>query len=170
MNKSCRNRNGFSIVEICIYAIIFAMFMGAATGVFFWAQKSLDVTKKMNDLQDLRMASIQINNELSYGNRVLFPPVSNKNYNQILFKNNRNELMVFFRDENSQLKLLNYEQFKNGEKQGEKVIARNAIEFLVQRPDAHLIKYSVRIVDEKLLEHLIVNAVKMRNTETNEPW
>lgn len=170
MNKSCCNKNGFSIVEICIYAVIFAMFMGTATGVFFWAQKSLNVTQKIDDLQDLRMASIQINNELSYGNRILFPPVSSKTFNQILYKNERNELMVFFRDKGSRLNLLNYEQYKSGNKSGLKVIAKNALEFIVERPDNHLIKYSVRIADEKNVENLIANAVKMRNTETNEPW
>lgn len=165
-----RNKSGYTIIEVCVYSIIFAMFMAMASGVFFWAQKSLDVTKKVDDLQDLRMASIHINNELSYGNRILFPPVSNKKFNQILFKNNRNELVVFFRDEDSKLKLLNYEQFKTGGKRGEIVIAKNTIEFLIERPDTHLIKYCVRIVDERKIEHLIANAVKMRNTETNEPW
>lgn len=170
MSSSYPDRSGFTIVEICIYAVIFAMFMGIATGVFFWAQKSLNVTQKIDDLQDLRMASIQINHELSYGNRILFPPVSGKIFHQILFKNERNELMVIFRDKDSRLSLLNYEKFKGGDKSGLKVIAKNAIEFIVERPDDHLIKYSVRITDEQNVENVIANAVKMRNTETNEPW
>ncbi|KAF1083045.1 MAG: hypothetical protein GQF41_0812 [Candidatus Rifleibacterium amylolyticum] len=162
-------KKGVTIVEICVYAVIFAMFMGMATGVFFWAKKSLDVTKRTDDLQDLRVASTQINTELSYGNRVLFPPVSNRSFSQILFMNDRNELVVFFRDEDAKLKLINYEKFKAGEKSGERVIARNTIEFQAERPDANLIKYFVRITDEKNVEHVIANAVKMRNTETNGP-
>jgi len=170
MNRKRRKNNGFTIVEICIYAVIFAMFMGMASGAFFWAKKSLTATQKMGDLQDLRVASMHINNELSYGNRVLFPPVSNKTYNQIVFKNDRNEIVVFFRDENSMLNLLNYEQYKRNDPRGHIVIARNAIEFIVERPDSHLIKYSVRICDENNVENVIANAVKMRNTEINEPW
>ncbi len=159
-----------SFVEICVYAVIFALFMGLATGVFFWARKSFTATQKIGDLQDLRMASIHINNELSYGNRVLFPPVSNKVYNQILFKNDRNQLLVFFLDKQQRLNLINYENYKNNDPRGLKVIANRAIEFLVERPDAHLVKYSVRICDENGKENVIANAVKMRNTETNEPW
>lgn len=146
------------------------MFMGLATGVFFWAQKSLNVTQKIDNLQDLRLASIHINHELSYGNRILFPPVSGKTYNQILYKNERNELMVIFLDKDSRLNLMNYENYKGGDKSGLKIIAKNALEFIVERPDDHLIKYSVRITDEQNVENLIANAVKMRNTETNEPW
>lgn len=170
MNRHKRKPGGFTVVEICVYAVIFALFMGAATGVFFWAKKSLGATQKIEDLQGLRMASIHINNELSYGNRIMFPPISNKTYSQILFKNDRNELVVVFRDENSRLNLLNYELYKKGEPGGLKIVARNAIEFIVERPDAHLIKYSVRISDENNIENVIANAVKMRNTETNEPW
>ncbi|MGM0597485.1 MAG: hypothetical protein ACQES9_10645 [Myxococcota bacterium] len=164
------HKRGFSIIEICIYAVIFAMFMGTASAVFFWAQKSIGATQKMDDLQDLRMAALQINEELSYGNRFLFPPVSNKTYHQIVFKNERNELMCFFLDKDSRLCLLNYEKNKMGNQGGFRVIARNALEFKVERPDSHLLKYSVKIFDEKSDGHLIANAVKIRNTETNEPW
>ncbi|MFZ5949183.1 MAG: hypothetical protein ACOYXC_00640 [Candidatus Rifleibacteriota bacterium] len=163
-------RKGVTMVELCVYAIIFALFMALASGVFFWARKSMDVTKKIDDLQDLRMAAVQINNELSYGNRILFPPVDNKTHHQILLKNNRNELVVFFRDKESRLVRLNYEQYKRGEAAGLQLISRNAIEFLVERPDNHLIKYCVRITDEKKIENVIANAGKMINTETNEPW
>lgn len=163
------SNRGVTIVEICVYAVVFAMFMGMATGAFYWARKSLDVTKRTDELQDLRVASTIINTELSYGNRVLFPPVSNKSYSQILFMNDHNELVVFFRDEDLRLKLINYEKFKRGDSRGEKVIAKNAIEFLVERPDANLINYFVRISDKENVEHVITNAVKMRNTEINEP-
>lgn len=169
MNICCRRR-GMTFVELCVYAVIFALFMGLATGAFFWARKSLSATQKIGDLQDLRMASIYINKELSYGNRILFPPVSSKTCHQVLFKNDRNELVVFFRDKDMRLNMLNYEQYKNNDPRGLKVIANKAIEFVVERPDAHLIKYSVSIRDENDRENTIANAVKMRNTETNEPW
>jgi hypothetical protein len=68
------------------------------------------------------------------------------------------------------LNMLTYEQYKNNDPRGLKVIANKAIEFVVERPDAHLIKYSVSIRDENDRENTIANAVKMRNTETNEPW
>lgn len=165
-----RERKGFTIVELGVYVVVFSIFMAMSSGVFFWAHKSLNATKKIDDLQDLRMASIQINSALSYGNRILFPPMDNKVYHQILLKNNRNELVAFFRDENSRLMLLNYEQYKSGQPQGLRVISKNAIEFLVERPAMNLIKYSVRIVDENKVENIIANAGKMINTETNEPW
>lgn len=165
-----RERTGFTIVELGVYVVVFSMFMAMASGIFFWARKSMNATKKIDDLQDLRMASIQINNALSYGNRILYPPIDNKVYHQILLKNNRNELVAFFRDENSRLMLLNYEQYKGGLRQGLQVISKNAIEFLIERPATNLIKYSVRIVDESGVENVIANGGKMINTETNEPW
>lgn len=165
-----RSKNGFTMVELCVYAIIFALFMGLASGVFFWARKSMSVTQKIDDLQDLRMAAIQLNNDLSYGNRILFPPVDNKGYHQILLKNFRNELIVFFRDKESRLMRMNYEQYKRGESRGLQIISKNAIGFSVERPDNHLLKYSVRIKDENNVENVIANAGKMMNTETNEPW
>lgn len=161
---------GFTIVELCVYAVLFALFMGMASGVFFWARKSVGVSQKIDDLQDLRMASIVINNELSYGNRILYPPVDTKNHFQILLKNNRNELVVFFRDKESRLICLNYEKFKRGDPGGMQVVSRNAIDFKVERPDKHFLKYSVRISDENKVENVIANAGKMINTETNEPW
>ncbi|PKL49023.1 MAG: hypothetical protein CVV42_07590 [Candidatus Riflebacteria bacterium HGW-Riflebacteria-2] len=170
MKHQSRSNRGVTIVEACIYAVIFAIFMGIATGAFFWMRKSLDATQKIGNLQDLRLASIYVNNELSYGNRILFPPVSNDKYHQVLFKNDRNELLVFFLDKDMRLNLLNYEKYKSNDPRGLIIIANNAIEFTVERPDAHLIKYFVRIRDEDNKENVIANAVKMRNTETNEPW
>lgn len=163
-------QRGFTIVELCVYAVVFALFMGMASGVFFWARKSVSVSQKIDDLQDLRMAAIVINNELSYGNRILFPPMDGQSHFQILLKNNRNELVAFFRDKDSRLLCLNYEKYKRGEARGLQVISRNAIDFQVERPDNNLLKYSVRISDENKIENVIANAGKMINTETNEPW
>ncbi|MGM0599269.1 MAG: hypothetical protein ACQETH_05545 [Candidatus Rifleibacteriota bacterium] len=163
-------KKGLTIVELCVYVIVFALFLGMASGVFFWARKSVDVSEKIDELQDLRMAAIQINNELSYGNRILFPPLDNKTYHQILLKNNKNELIVFFRDKDFRLLRLNYEKYKRGEPRGLWVISRNAIDFEVERTDNDLLKYSVRITDENKIENVIANAGKMINTETNEPW
>lgn len=170
MNRPKFSKIGMTMVEVCMYAIIFAMFMGIATGAFFWMKKSVDATQKVGDLQNLRFASMLINNELSYGNRILYPPISNKTYHQIVFKNDQNELMVFFRDEDKKLNLLNYEKYKNKQPGGLKTIADNAIEFSVERPDVNLVKYYVRIYGENNSDNVIANAVKMRNTETNEPW
>ena len=170
MNVANSSNRGVTIVEMVVYAVIFSIFMGIATGAFFWVRKSLNATQKIGNLQDLRLASIYINNELSYGNRILFPPVSNKTFHQVVFKNDRNELLVFFLDKDMRLNLLNYEKYKNNEQRGLTVVANNAIEFVVERPDAHLIKYFVRISDDNNKENVIANAVKMRNTETNEPW
>lgn len=168
MNRKCLR--GFTVVELCVYTVIFALFMGMASGVFFWARKSVSVSQKIDDLQDLRMAAVVINNELSYGNRILFPPIDGQSHHQILIKNNRNELVAIFRDKDARLIRLNYEKHKQGEPRGLQIISRNAIDFQVERPDNNLLKYSVRISDENNVENVIANAGKMINTETNEPW
>ena len=152
-----------------VYVVLFTIFLVMVNAVFFWSRKSLGSVERLEDFQDLRNSSVRISEELSYGARVLSPPVDSKTYNQLLFRNNRNEVVVIFLDEDSRLIMINYERLKNNLPTGRKVLANKTIEFSVNRPDAHLIKYHVRIVDPKGVEFVLANAVKMRNTDVNEP-
>lgn len=165
-----RARTGASFTEVIMYTAIFVLFMGMAAGVFFWSRKSLGSIQRLEDFQDLRNSSIHIAEQLSYGVRVLSPPVDGKNHHQLLFRNDRNEIVVLFLDEKSRLTMINLERFRQGKPYGKRILAQRAIEFTVQRPDAHLVKYHVRIVDPKGVEFVLANAVKMRNTDINEPW
>ncbi len=162
-------RKGFSFTELMVYVVLFALFMGMATGIFYWSRQSLGGMKRLDNFQGLRMASMRITDELSYGVRILYPPVDQKVHHQLVFRNNRNEIVAVFLDKQSRLTLIDYEEFKAGKSTGKRVLADRAIEFCVERPDNHLLKFNVRILDEKNVEFVLANAVKMRNTDINEP-
>ncbi len=165
-----RRRSGFTFTELMVWAILFALFMGLAGGIFWWSRRSLASVQRLEGFQDLRLSAFRVAEELSYGVRVLFPPIDDKVYHQLVFRNHRNEVVVIFLDQAGRLVMLDYEKFKHGDQQGRRILSDRAIEFGVERPDNHLVKFHVRIKDEKDVEFVLANAVKMRNTDVNEPW
>lgn len=163
-------RTGFTFTELMVWAVLFALFMVLVSGVFFWARQSLGGVKRLESFSDLRMSAFRVGDELSYGVRVLFPPPDGKSYHQLVFRNSRNEIVAVFVDQTGHLMLINAEKQRQGDLQGRRVLSDRAIEFSVERPDSHLVKFHVRIKDEKDVEFVLANAVKMRNTDINEPW
>lgn len=163
-------KKGFTFTELMVWAVLFALFIILASDVFFWAKKSLAAVRRLDNFSDLRLSAFRIGEELSYGVRILFPPPDNKTYHQLVFRNNRNEIVVIFIDISGKLILIDAEKFRLGDVQGRRVLSDQAIEFGVERPDSHLVKFHVKIQDERKVEFVLANAVKMRNTDINEPW
>ena len=142
-------KNGFTVVELIVYLVIFVLLLGGLNSFINWYRHANAGIQRLDVLHQIRVASFQIADEISYGSQILFPPVgSPKAYHQLSFKNNANEIVVVFRDEKQPLMSCNLMKKGKGENYL-KVLTGNTIKFEVKRPSSHYVEYELTIRDDK---------------------
>lgn len=162
-------RKAFTVPELLVYTVIFTLFFASVGAVFTWSGRSVEGTRRLENFQGLRRSSLNISEELSYGVSIIYPPIDSRQHHQIVFRNNRNEIVVIFLDKNSCLRLVNHERRSRGEPDGTRVLSDRAIEFSVERVDVDLVNYHVTILDERDVEFVLANSVRVRNSDINDP-
>ena len=144
-----QRKNGFTVVEMIVYLVIFILLLGGLNSFITWYRHANAGIQRLDVLHQIRIASFQIADEISYGSQILFPPSESKTpYYQLSFKNNANEIIIIFRDEKQRLMTCNLMKKGRGEKYL-KVLTENTIKFEVKRPSAHYVEYELTIRDEK---------------------
>lgn len=156
-------KSGFSAVELLVYLVIFVLFLGSLNSIFTWFQGANTGIQRLDVLHQIRFASFQVAEEISYGTQLLFPPPeSTKPYYQLSFKNSANEIIVIYRNEKEQLMSCNLMKKGRGEPYL-KVLAASTIKFEVKRPSTHYVEYEMTIKDDKGKEFHLANSARIRN-------
>jgi len=162
-SKNPKNKKGVTVLELVIYIVLFALLMAGFSNVVTWYKHAQSGIQRLDILHQIRNSAFQVSEEISYGTQILFPPnESNKNYHQLVYKNNANEIVVLFRNEKEQLVECNLMKKARGQPYM-KALTHNTIKFDVKRPSLNYVEYDLTIKDEKGKEFTLANSIRLRN-------
>ncbi|NLI78779.1 MAG: type II secretion system protein [Candidatus Riflebacteria bacterium] len=162
MNRPA-SRAGFTVTELIIGVVVFAILMSMTLSVFIGMRQSVDGMHRLDIFHDLRSTSRALTDKLAAGNQVLFPPDDGQPHHQLFFLNRINEVTVIFLDPKGQLVMLNCDRARKNEPDALQVLARKSIEFTVVREGDTYLSFKIRILDAKGFEFSLTDGISLKN-------
>ena len=110
LKPTLRPRKGVTFVELLVYIILFAIFLGMVSAIFTWMKNSQGSVKRLDILHQLRASSFLISEQMSYASGIIFPACdpSGKGVNQLIFRSSANEVIALFINKKNQLVQINW--------------------------------------------------------------
>lgn len=92
-----REREGYSLVEIIMVALLLAVVVAFATRGIQYVSKTLSMQERLEWATRLRNASYLLSKDLSLASEILSPAVPSQDFqSSLVFKNQRNEVVGIF--------------------------------------------------------------------------
>lgn len=162
------NRRGLTFTEMLVYVILFAIFLGLISGIFTWMRHSQSSVRRLDIFHQLRVSSFQISDQLAYAPAIIFPRADpgGRAWNQIIFRNQANEVIALFLNRKNQLVQLNWTNHCLNREPVFTVLTEDTIRFRVKRPAESYVEFDLRMKegkDEKAREFSLTNSVRLRN-------
>lgn len=162
MNRQA-GRRGFTVTELVIGMVVFAIVMSMTLSVFLSMRQSVDGMHRLDIFHDLRTTSRALTDKLAAANHVLFPPSDGKPHHQLFFLNRTDEVTVIFLNPEGQLVMLNCDRARKNEPDALQVLARKSIEFTVVREADTYLSFKIRILDAKGFEFSLTDGISLKN-------
>jgi hypothetical protein len=168
LNK-LNSRKGISFVELIVYSVIFAIFVGMVTGVFFWLKQSQSSVKKLDMLHVLRGTTFALAKELSMANKLIYPGVAqiNEKCFQLVYCDSSNNIIGVYLNKNGELVKINLKRYKDKKPKAKTNISKNTVNFTVIRKDLKYLEFEIKIVEKlkngKEVEFALANSARLKN-------
>jgi prepilin-type N-terminal cleavage/methylation domain-containing protein len=150
--KKPAGRNGFTMIEILVGTAILVLILGFFSVAVKWSKKSGKAVEKTELTSKLRNCSVLLAKQLYLATEFLYPAdVSTEFVNQVIFKNNLNEIVAIFLNDAGKVSLYNY--------------STDEYEEIVP----YTINFKGRLTDKKLIQYMIdIEKDEYRFTLQNE--
>ncbi len=153
---------GFSVVETLMYLVLFSIvMMGLLT--ILRAETVIDARlQSLDSLHDIRQTSWKLSRWLTFGTRVLFPPMASDSatwHDKLMFTDQACQKRLVFLDSGRRLKMCS----GNGALES---LAENVVEFGVRRVDEMVVVFRVKVFEPKAKKTFVLsNTLQLQNDD-----
>lgn len=165
MHKWNSSPKGFTLIEALLYVILAATIISGLVAIIQTEARVNVMMMRLDSLHSIRVASLNLSRWLTFGTRLLFPPITDGTdlwADKIMFIDQENVKRLVFLDGERRLKICTDEGRV-------RVMAERVVDFGVKRIDDSVIVYKIEVSErDRNKTFLLSNTIMMRNNHLAE--